>query len=229
MKKIAANAKHSTESVEHYTPRWVVDGARTLMGGIDLDPASCAKANKYIRAAEFYTKRSNGLTKSWHGRVFLNPPGGLVDGVGRPVINAKKGVRPSCRESGACGLPPGHTHEDVTSSAKFWWERLSREYMFGAVTQAVFIGFSLELLQTTQQTTDTNVVVPLQFPCCYPRERIKFLRESEEGTLEPGEQPTHANVLVYLPFRWDAAEKKVFRSLFGEAGYVTWPDRKILR
>lgn len=49
-------------------------GARTVLGGIDLDPASCEAANKIIRAKTFWSKADDGLTRDWFGRVWLNGP-----------------------------------------------------------------------------------------------------------------------------------------------------------
>lgn len=69
----------SSESTEWYTPRDYVEAARTVMGSIDVDPASCETANRVVRAAIYYTKETNGFTKQWPGNVWMNPPYGYDD------------------------------------------------------------------------------------------------------------------------------------------------------
>lgn len=57
-----------------HTPPEIVDAAREVMGGIDLDPASSSTANKTVRASIYYTARDDGLSKPWVGRVWMNHP-----------------------------------------------------------------------------------------------------------------------------------------------------------
>jgi phage N-6-adenine-methyltransferase len=82
-KKATAKAKtdsdgnyrtNNTGENEWYTPAEFVAMARRVMGGIDLDPASCAEANKTVNASVFFTERDNGLDQHWEGKVWLNPP-----------------------------------------------------------------------------------------------------------------------------------------------------------
>jgi hypothetical protein len=67
------------KSNEWYTPARYVEAARAVMGSIDLDPASCAMANQVVKAKRYYTIEDNGLSKPWHGNIWLNPPYGKVN------------------------------------------------------------------------------------------------------------------------------------------------------
>ena len=59
---------------EWYTPSKYIEAARAAMGGIDLDPASCAEANRAVQAATYFDRSADGLSREWWGRVWLNPP-----------------------------------------------------------------------------------------------------------------------------------------------------------
>jgi DNA polymerase-1 len=74
--RVSANSGN----VEWYTPPEILEAARAVLGGIDLDPASCEIAQRTVKAARYYTVADDGLAQDWHGRVWLNTPyaAGLV-------------------------------------------------------------------------------------------------------------------------------------------------------
>jgi hypothetical protein len=67
-----------------------------------------------------------------------------------------------------------------------FWEKLIRHYKAGHVEQAIWVGYSLEQLQTLQRCD----VSPLDFPLCIPRHRLAF---------SGAKSPTHGNYIAYLP------------------------------
>jgi len=67
---------NNSGNMEWYTPPEIIERARRVMGNIDCDPASTERANEIIHADCFYTAEDDGLTKPWHGCVWLNPPYG---------------------------------------------------------------------------------------------------------------------------------------------------------
>ena len=75
-KKMEKNVHVENNSGENewYTPVFIIDAARKVMGSIDTDPASSALANETVKAGEYFTKENSGLTQSWKGNVWLNPP-----------------------------------------------------------------------------------------------------------------------------------------------------------
>jgi ParB family chromosome partitioning protein len=66
-------AQNSGEN-EWYTPPQFIASARSVMGQIDLDPASSEIANKTVQASVIFTKDDDGLSKQWNGNVWMNPP-----------------------------------------------------------------------------------------------------------------------------------------------------------
>ena len=56
---------------EWYTPRWIID----TLGPFDLDPcAPPADVRPYEIAPTAYTRDDDGLSREWHGTVWMNPP-----------------------------------------------------------------------------------------------------------------------------------------------------------
>ena len=64
----------SRTTTEWYTPPWLIELAKEVLGAFELDPASAPMPQTWIQASRFYTKEENGLSLPWHGRVWLNPP-----------------------------------------------------------------------------------------------------------------------------------------------------------
>ncbi len=190
-------AQHSSLTNEHYTPIEVVEGARGLLGGIDLDPASCFEANQRVKATSIFSEQEDGLKQDWFGKVLLNPPGGKmrkVDGVWQPLPRDEEG-----KQRG-----PG------TSSMVVWWDKLVREWIEEKVKTAVFVGFTLEILRSSQADWCASPVQ--KFPRCYPSQRLKF----------GGTSPTHANVIVFLPllYEWERGKSSDrLKNYLGHLGY----------
>jgi len=68
---------YTSDSPEWYTPQHILDSVLELFGEIDLDPCSNGKGSgANVPAKEHYTIEDNGLTQTWHGKVYMNPPYG---------------------------------------------------------------------------------------------------------------------------------------------------------
>lgn len=184
---VAFAGRHSMDSPEWYTPSVFVEAARAVMGGIDLDPASHDEANRTVMASRFYAVEDDGLALDWFGRVFINPPGGLV--------------------------------------AAFWKKALI-EWASHRVSQFVWIGYSLEQLQTLQQI-DADAT-PLDFSTCFTSKRIAFV-ENEAKKVErvakliaqgknpnKASGPSHSNYVTYA-----GPNQREFQRVFSAFGHVT--------
>lgn len=61
-----------------FTPPSIIEAARAVLGGFDLDPASCRAANETVRAVNICSLGSTpaacDVERRWTGRVWLNPP-----------------------------------------------------------------------------------------------------------------------------------------------------------
>lgn len=76
----------SSDSAEWYTPMHIIERTRRLLVRIELDPASCATANRSVGADTWFgldhpdSRNRDGLAREWPGRVWMNPPYGDVIG-----------------------------------------------------------------------------------------------------------------------------------------------------
>jgi ParB family chromosome partitioning protein len=114
--------------------------------------------------------------------------------------------------------PPGG-RDAGRSVQKQWWRKLAAEYELGRVQAAVYLGFNMQVLQTSQVGDIGWLPLPLHFPLCFPKRRIKFLH-LENGMLVPGRAPAHASVIVYLPPKTEAFARKRFAEAFAGIGCI---------
>jgi len=75
----------SSNSDEWATPPEFVRPLADAVSGFDLDP--CSGAERSPVATETYTEADDGLTKSWHGTVWVNPPYSEMKAWTRKAIN----------------------------------------------------------------------------------------------------------------------------------------------
>jgi hypothetical protein len=141
--------------------------------------------------------------------------------------------------SGRVFLNPPGGRDPAGSVQKQWWQRLAIAWDAGEITAAIFVAFSVELLQTSQVAA--RGLLPFDFPICVPSRRVAYQRSVEEvrtpqgalfdkwtpsavGEVETGESPPHASFLVYLPPRLPLAESSAglarFRAEFSKFGRV---------
>jgi hypothetical protein len=75
-KTIKMSIHYSSATPEHYTPEHILSLVSDVMGTIDLDPCSNSKEEPNVPAIEHYTIDDDGLSLTWKGSVFMNPPYG---------------------------------------------------------------------------------------------------------------------------------------------------------
>jgi hypothetical protein len=220
MSSLEFAARHTCDSPEWYTPSPFVEAAREVMGGIDLDPASHEEANATVKAARFFTAEDDGLKQPWRGRLLVNPPGGKGADVGPRSFELLAGVE------------KGRTLKPLVPA---FWKHLLSEWALCHFDQAIWIGYSLEQLQTLQGVTYKS---PMDFPICVTAKRIAFienaakklarleeidavniLRKARGEKLRPrnanGASPSHSNYITYLGTNTEAFER-----IFSQFGQV---------
>lgn len=106
--------------------------------------------------------------------------------------------------------PPGGKVGNKSQAALFFW-KLVEAVNIGAISHAVYVGFSLEQMQTTQVGGGPSIG---SFPICIPEKRIRY--DLAGGT--PGPSPTHSSVIVYVYRDIDKRDK--FYNAFNDLGVV---------
>jgi hypothetical protein len=160
--KEPANPRHLSKSQEHYTPGYVIDRIKRVMPIIDLDPASSYQANETVGAMNFFTKDDDALKISWA----LKPDMSIW-------------LNPPGGKVGNRSLPV------------LFWQKLMRLRSSGWLGHACFLAFSIEFLQTSQNSSQPA----MDFPLVLFRKRLQFV--NADGVPQAGN--THSSALIYVP------------------------------
>jgi len=195
----------ASEVAEWYSPHELIEPARSVFGGFDLDPASCAEANINVRASRIYTLADDGQSRPWDfdgmpSRVWLNPP-------------SKRGEE----------------------SAPDWWVYLAREFMAWRVRCAAFVVFNLSTVQTALSAARAAGLPPPQWGSrVEPCRRIAYLRTARslalpgvDAAFERGKQPPHPSAVVLLSD--EPALHAAWRKAYAPLGEVLPPARMPVR
>lgn len=177
------NVQHSSRSDSWRTPKYIVDMCRSVLQTIDLDPASDPHANKIVGASCYYTEYDDALSLCW----------GSLEVPLSVFLN-----------------PPGGKIGNQSKVALFW-NKLMECRDAGNLTHAIFLAFSIEALQTTQNKGRRPIA---EFPLCVPSRRISFV--PSDGKIK--NQPSHSNMIVYVPGFVDRTPQ--FRDVFKNLGCV---------
>lgn len=103
---------------EMYTPPYIIEAVRKVLGTIDLDPASCEKANETVKATNYFSLESEKqlgirtLDIQWN---FWNQPDPVTAFMNHPYGRIEN---------------------------KLWTQKLIHEYNVGNVSQAICLVFA---------------------------------------------------------------------------------------
>ena len=146
-----------------FTPPEIVNRVSQVFNHcIDLDPCGSKESNKIVAASEVITE--NSIDADWGsvGNVFCNPPSGKYTG-----------TQPEYK-----GL----------SNPQAFFKKLNSGVDTGTIDQYIFLGYSIEQLQTLQAKTE----IPEDCVICIPSKRIRFVDQSGNRN-----SPTHGNCIFY--------------------------------
>lgn len=109
--------------------------------------------------------------------------------------------------------PPGGKVGNKSLNKLFWY-KLVDEWLSGRVKEAVFLAYSIELLQTSQFNPDTRYHAG-SYSLCIPKKRIAYI--DQFGNEQ--KSPTHAGVVIYVPNK-ENYKKSIqnFQKQFDEIG-----------
>ncbi len=171
----------SNRTDQWFTPPEIVNRVRaTFNDFIYLDPCGSQESNKIVQAAKVITTNSIDTDWGYAGNVFCNPPSGKYIG-------------------------PNPYYKGLSNPQAFF-KKLNHGMDWGTIDQYIFLGYSIEQLQTLQTKTE----FPSDCLICVPSKRIRFVDQSGNRN-----SPTHGNCIIYR-----GSQKGKFYDTFRDMGVI---------
>lgn len=190
------SVNQTSGNVEIYTPLYLIELAKKVMGEIDLDPASSIIANRTVGAKRIFTKRGNSLNKPWAGNVWMNHPWG-----------AKENKCKSKCDKTICKKRGFHLSEPLPGNSA-WINKLITEYERSNVEQGMCI---------TYASTSEKWFKPLTaYPICLLDGRTSFVSPGGKSL----NQNTKGCAITYF-----GKNSSKFNEVFQSIGSVMYPGR----
>lgn len=225
---VVVNALLSSEYQEHGTPVEIVEAARRVMCGIELDPASSANANERVKATRYLDKNSGSLTLDWKATsALINPPGSTwtpknmeatiqklefalmrSSGAERKDIEleiqraiAKQEDRLRIMEQFELVRKLNWYQQNPSKSMALTFARKMRyEWICGRLDQAIFVLFNASAASQVPELCYGN------YPVCWTVKGVEAACINNLGRVKyldgegkPGEAPTQPSAFIYLP------------------------------
>jgi hypothetical protein len=160
----------SVKTDQWFTPPEILKRVHDTLGTIHLDPCGSAESNQVVRANQYISSESIDTCWGYPGSVYCNPPSGKYNGY---EVRGVRKMNPEYR-----GL----------SNPQAFFKKLNQMYDNGHLTTYIFLGYSIEQMQTLQSKQS----IPRDCLFCVPSKRIRFVDQSGNRN-----SPTHGNCLIY--------------------------------
>jgi hypothetical protein len=171
----------SNATDQWFTPPEIVNRVDQVFNRhIDLDPCGSTESNKIVQASRVITEDSIDTDWGWQPNVFCNPPSGKYTGA--------------------------HPDYNGLSNPQAFFKKLNSVFDDGQIGQYIYLGYSIEQLQTLQAKTE----IPKDCLICIPAKRIRFVDQSGNRN-----SPTHGNCIIYR-----GLSKSKFVDAFADLGVI---------
>jgi len=182
---------------EYYTPSYIIEAVRIVLGSIDLDPSSTITANTIVQAGRFITREEDGLKTNWgcNCSVFLNPPSGET------IINGRRISKPIA-----------------------FWNKLLQYRLDDNLTHGIFLCYIYNMMVTSCNPM-VSLSPFYNFPIAFLNKRLNFLTYTtlrDRLIFTENNQPISGNFLVYVSGSVDKTAK--FVEQFSKLGGVMLPS-----